>query len=122
MDNTTVEWGYAYNAGDSGGTMATSNRFDGMNTSGINFANYDSFVHNHSQVVQHLEQSEMEELNSLPSRQDVKFLAGKDGVQGHIYNEVTGTWHDYDQNSKTQEDWYVEHGFLWDKETNSWYR
>ena len=121
-NNTNVEWAYAFNAEQGGGMMTTSNEAHSVNTSGINFDNYDSIVHNHGQRPDGMTDEEMEQFNSLPSSQDIDELNARDGLQGHVYNEVTGEWNSYDKESSTQEDWLRNNGFTWDEWAKAWVR
>lgn len=110
--NTDVEWGYAYNAGESGGFLMTSNmEFQiELNKERENMVKgYEYCAHNHGIRPKDMPDWDAKEYNSLPSQKDLDLYAGKDMPQGQIYNELTGKYHNFNQNSKTQDKWIDEH-------------
>lgn len=109
--NTTVEWAYAYNSGEAGGLMGTSNQGHSVDLGSGNWGDYETLVHNHGQSNNGMSQSELREFNSLPSESDINFLKSQNMKSGQVYNETTGEWCTYDENSMTQEEWLRQHGY-----------
>lgn len=109
--NTTVEWAYGYNSGETGGLIGTSNLKHSVDVGSGIWDGYDTIAHNHGQTSNVLSQSELAEFNGLPSQADIDYLIKKNFASGVIYNETTGQMCPYDRYSTTQEEWLEQHGY-----------
>lgn len=112
-DNTDVEWAYGFNENEEGGALMTSHDKHSVNyTSGF-FSGYDSCAHNHAQNMSGLGYPDykVEEYNDLPSSSDIAVSQSNGIKNSYIYNETSGKWKEYDENTRTQED-YKEHELI----------
>ena len=109
--NTEVEWCYLFDSGKSGGVMMTTHQEHQVSLGSGDWSKYENIVHNHSRIIEGLSKDELIEINNLPSNYDVQMLELLNRDSGKIYNELTGTYHDYDKGTTTQETWLQNNGY-----------
>lgn len=110
--NTDVEWMYAFNSGQAGGYVVSSNEVDNVREQVIP-AGFESTVHNHNhERMEYMESVEdWMEYNNLPSNQDINDLIQSNRKYDYIFNEINCSWHRFDANSQTQEEFARAHNW-----------